>query len=72
MQQSVRHNFRYGALAVAAVLIAAPGVHVFELWLNHAVAFWLSHVLALGSLAVVAWRWRATRAQGAPVNGPAA
>ena len=72
MRQTRRQNLRYGVLAVAAVLIAAPGVHVFELWLAHRVAFWVSHVLALGSLVMVAWRWRAARARPAPAGGPAA
>ena len=72
MRQMVRTHFRYGALAIAAVLIAAPGVHLFELWLAHTVAFWVSHLLALGVLALVGWRWRAARARPAPAPGPAA
>ena len=72
MEQTTRDRLRYSALAVGAVLIAAPGVHLFELWLDHTVAFWLSHGLALGSLAAVVWRWRVARAHAsAPGNGAA-
>lgn len=72
MEQTLRRQLRYGALALAAILIAAPGVHLFELWLDHRMAVWTSHTLALGGLAVVAWRWRATRAKTAKPAGPAA
>ena len=72
MHQTGRDQLRYGLLAIAAILIAAPGVHLFELWLDHRVAFWVSHGLAFGALALVAWRWWATRAQAAPSDGPAA
>lgn len=72
MQQTGRSRLRYGALALAAILIAAPGVHLFELWLAHPTAVWTSHTLALGALAAVAWRWRATRAKGGQRDGPTA
>ena len=72
MHQTRRDQLRYGALAIAAILIAAPGVHLFELWLDHTTAFWVSHALAVGSLATVLWRWRATRAEAAPSDRPAA
>lgn len=72
MQQPARRQLRYGALALGAILIAAPGVHVFELWLDPTVAFWVSHALAVGALATVAWRWRATRAKADRPVGPAA
>ena len=61
MQQTAHGRLRYAALALVAILIAAPGVHLFELWLDHAVALWASHAVALGTLAAVAWRWRTTR-----------
>lgn len=72
MQQTGRSRLRYAALAIAAILIAAPGVHLFELWLDHTVAVWVSHTLAVAALAAVAWRWRAARAEPAPRNDPAA
>jgi hypothetical protein len=72
MRQATRRQLRYGATAIGAVLIAAPGVHLFERWMDHTTAFWVSHSLALGSLATVGWRWRATRAQRAPEDGSAA
>jgi hypothetical protein len=43
------------------VLIAAPGVHLFERWLTPAPAVWISHGLAVGTLALLAWRWRMRR-----------
>ncbi len=54
-------RMRFGALAVLAILVAAPGIHLFELWLAPSAAFYLSHVMALALLAVVIWRWRASR-----------
>jgi hypothetical protein len=72
MRQAMRDQLRYGALAIGAVLIAAPGVHVFERWMDHATAFWVSHGLALGCLTVVGWRWWATRGHRAPSDGSAA
>jgi hypothetical protein len=28
-------RLRFAFLALLAVLVAAPGIHLFELWLNH-------------------------------------
>lgn len=72
MQQTTRSQLRYGALALAAILIAAPGVHLFELWLDHPVAFWVSHTLAVAALAAVVWRWRSAHGNAARRDGPVA
>jgi hypothetical protein len=64
----VSHRLRFGALGVLAVLVAAPGVHLFEVWLPRPVAFWVSHGLAALLLALVGWRWAAARAR-APAPG---
>ena len=61
MQPPTAANLRFALLALLSVLIAAPGVHLFEAFLDHRVAFWLSHGLALAGLALTFWRWRATR-----------
>ena len=55
-------TLRFAALALLAVLVAAPGIHLFELWLPHPAALWVSHGLAVALLTVVVWRWRAARA----------
>jgi hypothetical protein len=52
-----RDRLRFALAAVGAVLVAAPGVHLFERWLAPAPATWVSHSLAVALLAVVAWRW---------------
>ncbi len=57
-------RLRFGVLALLAILVAAPGVHLFELWLAPSAAFYLSHGLPLGLLVVVIWRWRASRPAG--------
>ena len=55
-------------LALLALLVAAPGIHLFEMWLDARVAFYISHGLALALLALIAWRWRASRSgQSGPV-----
>ena len=64
--QTTRDWLRFGTLALIAVLVAAPGVHFFELLLPSRAAFWLSHGLAVLLLALVVWRWRASRARPAP------
>jgi hypothetical protein len=61
MRRSARDRLRFGAAAVGAVLVAAPGVHLFERWLAPGPAIWVSHVAALGLLGVVAWRWMRSR-----------
>lgn len=65
MHQTTRDRLRFGTFALLSVLVAAPGNHLFELWLDHSVAIWLSHSLALLGLAATAWYWRrAARAGG--------
>lgn len=44
--------------ALASVLVAAPGVHLFERWLRPRPAIVVSHGLALVGLALAAYRWR--------------
>ena len=61
MQPATAVNLRFALLALLSIMIAAPGIHVFEAFLDHRVAFWLSHGLALTGLALTVWRWRATR-----------
>jgi hypothetical protein len=46
------------AIALASILVAAPGVHLFELWLPPRPAIVVSHGLALLGLALAAYRWR--------------
>jgi hypothetical protein len=62
MPRTTSHSLRHAALALLAILVAAPGVHLFELWLDPRSALWVSHGLALALLTVVVWRWRAARA----------
>jgi len=69
MRQTRRRGYRFAALAVLAVLVAAPGVHLFERFLEPSAALWLSHGLALLLLGVAAWRWRATRARSVAPDG---
>ena len=64
MDRGTNDRIRFGALALLAVLVAAPGVHLFELWLAPSAAFYLSHGLALCLVAAVIWRWRASRPSG--------
>lgn len=72
MRPSVHSRVRFAALAVLALLVAAPGVHLFELWLPGRVAVWVSHGLAAILLAVVGWRWAAARARASTSRrGPA-
>ena len=61
MRQTTRDRLRFGALALLAVLVAAPGVHAFELWLPARAALWISHGLAVLLLALVAWRFTVAR-----------
>ena len=63
MQPATAVNVRFALLALLSIMIAAPGVHLFEAFLDHRVAFWLSHGLALAGLALTLWRWRATRSR---------
>ena len=46
------------AMAIASLLVAAPGVHLFERWLPERPAIVVSHGLALLGLALAAYRWR--------------
>ena len=46
------------ALAVCAVIVAVGGIHLLELWLPGAAAFWISHGLALVLLGASLWYWR--------------
>ena len=45
--------------AVASILVAAPGVHAFELVLPHLPAVLVSHGIAVAGLVVTWRRWRA-------------
>ena len=65
MHQITRDRLRFGTLALLAVLVATPGVHFFEHWLDHSAAVWVSHGMAVVGLAATAWRWRASRARAA-------
>ena len=66
MHQATRARLRLGTLVLLSILVAAPGVHLFELLLPTRTARWVSHGLALLLLALVAWRWTAARARTAP------
>jgi hypothetical protein len=72
MPLTTPQRLRFGLLALLAVLIATPGVHVAERWLARPAAIWVSHGLALGLLAVVLWRWWVARRRDAAVTGQAA
>jgi hypothetical protein len=63
VHQTIRDRLRFGILALLALLVAAPGIHVFERWIPGRAAFWVSHGLAALLLALVAWRWAVTRAR---------
>ena len=62
-RQLLRDRLGIAALVLVGILIAAPGVHLFELWMPHPRAFVISHGLALCILAVAVQRWRAQRAR---------
>jgi hypothetical protein len=57
--------------ALISVLVAAPGVHVFERWLSPRAAFIVSHGLALLGLGLTAWQWRVRRSRVARSTSPA-
>ena len=63
MSRTAAGRLRFALAAVGAVLVAAPGVHVFERWLAPAPAVWVSHSIAVVLLALVAWRWLRWRRQ---------
>ena len=48
-------------IALLAVLCAAPGVHLFALWLPPLPALLVSHGIAVVGLAIAFWQWRARR-----------
>ena len=52
-------------IALASILVAAPGVHVFERWLARTPAVLVSHGLALAGLAVAVLEWRRRRTRRA-------
>lgn len=56
-------------IALLAVLCAAPGVHLFALWLAAFPAMLVSHGLALVGLGVAAWQWRSRRRAALEVEG---
>jgi protein-S-isoprenylcysteine O-methyltransferase Ste14 len=51
------------AVTVISVLIAVPGVHLFEIWLPLQAARIVSHGLALLGLTSALWQWRRRRAR---------
>lgn len=57
-------------IAVASVLCAAPGVHLFELWMAPRPALLISHGLAVVGLAVAVWQWRIRRRRASIPNRP--
>jgi hypothetical protein len=63
MHRTTRDRLRFGTLALGAILVAAPGVHLFEVWLDHSTAVWVSHGLAIVLLVATFWRWRIARAR---------
>lgn len=62
LRLSNRDRIFVGAIALVGVLTAAPGVHVFQLWLPHGTAFLVSHGIGLVLLGVAWWQWRVRRA----------
>lgn len=50
-------------IALLATLCAAPGVHLFALWLSPLPALIVSHGLAVVGLAIAFWQWRSRRRQ---------
>ena len=48
-------------VALAGIAVAVPGVHLLERWVDHRVAFYVSHALALALLGLAFQQWRARR-----------
>jgi hypothetical protein len=48
-------------IGILAVLCAAPGVHLFALWLAPLPAMLTSHGLALVGLGIAGWQWHSRR-----------
>ncbi|MEP7066594.1 MAG: hypothetical protein ABI889_11215 [Gemmatimonadota bacterium] len=65
-----RDRLVIAATALIGILSAAPGVHLFELFLRPMPAIVMSHGIALALLGTAAYQWRARRRSGvaAPFN----
>lgn len=68
---TVRDRLVVLSVALASTLVAAPGVHAFELWLSPRAAFIVSHGLALLGLALAAREWRRRRVRAGRADSPA-
>ena len=58
---SSRDRAIVACIALVSILVAAPGVHVFEWWLARTPAVLVSHGIALLGLAAAVVEWRRRR-----------